>query len=154
MPDILLTYQGTVKDGVITLPKRLRKEVVGTFEGKHIEVTFRRKRKRRSSEQNRYYWGVVIPEIVRGLIDLGNEGLQEGSEESKNTAHELLKQELLKNGEEVFTKDGTLFRLPSSTTKCTTVEFEEYLERVRQWAAEYLGIVIPLPNEQTQLFVS
>lgn len=28
-----------------------------------------------------------------------------------------------------------------------TAEFEEYLERVRRWAAVEYGVVVPLPNE-------
>ena len=34
-----------------------------------------------------------------------------------------------------------------STTKLTTVEFEEYLQNIRIFASSELGIFVPLPNE-------
>lgn len=152
MTDTTLTYQGHIKDGEITLPKRLRKEVTATFEGKEIEVIFRRKRKRRSSQQNRFYWSVVIPEIVRGMIDLGNEALQQGNTEHGELVHEYLKHNLLDNGEEVQGVEGIIIKLPPSTTKCTTVDFMDFIERVRMWAADNLGLAIPEPNEQVEMF--
>ena len=152
--DTTLVYQGNVKDGVITLPKRLRKEVTSAFEGKNIEVVFKRKRKRRSDNQNRYYWGVVIPEIVRAMIDLGNEALQQGNTEHGELVHEYLKHNLLDNGEEIMGIEGVIIKLPPSTTKCTTVDFMDFVERVRMWAADNLGVAIPSPNEQVEMFVN
>lgn len=152
MTDTTLTYQGNVSGGAITLPKRLRQEVVSVFDGKQIEVTFRRRRKRRSNEQNKYYWGVVIPEIMRGMIDLGNEALQMGNSEHVELVHEYLKHTLLDNGEEISGADGVMFKLPPSTSKCTTTEFLDYVERIRIWAADNLNISIPEPNEQVEMF--
>jgi len=154
MPDLKLTYQGNVSaDGVITLPKRLRKEVTAAFLGKEIEVVFMRHRKRRSSPQNKYYWGVMIPEVLRGMIDCGNDALQMGNSEHVGMVHEYLKIQLLDNGQEIHNIDGEIFKLPPTTTKCTTVEFDEYMERVRRWAGEFLGITIPLPGEQAEMFL-
>lgn len=152
MADTKLIYEGTVKDGVITLPKRLRKEVVQAFNDRSIEVTFRRKCKRRSNEQNKYYWSCVIPAIVHGMIDLGNDALQIGNSEHTQLVHEFLKSTILNNGEEIKGIEGLMFKLPASTTRCTTVEFMEFIDKVRVWAGENLGVTIPEPNEQVEMF--
>lgn len=155
MQDTLLTYTGKINSPTdFRLPKRLRQEVFSAFGGKEVEVTFRRLRKRRTTPQNRYYWGVVLPEIMRGMIDLGNDAIQMGNAGHAEAVHEFLKANLLDNGDEVTMRDGSSILLSASTTKCSTVEMEDYLERVRRWAAEYLGIAIPLPNEQTEMFAA
>ena len=64
MPATKLEYNGSVKDGKITLPKRLRAEVVASFEGKQIRVVFERKKKVRTPSQNSYYWAVIVPMIL------------------------------------------------------------------------------------------
>lgn len=153
MTDPKLTYQGSVKDGVISLPsKRLRKEVGSVFNGHTIEVIFKRKRKRRSNEQNKYYWGVVVPHIVAAMIDLGNDALQIGNGEHAEAVHEFLKAQILDNGEDIVLADGVVKKLRPTTTKLTTVEMMEYLDKVGRWAAEYLNITIPEPNEQMEIF--
>lgn len=152
MADTTLRYQGTVKDGKISLPKRMREEIIRCFDGHSIQVEIKRKRKRRSTVQNAYYWSVCLPEILQGMVDLGNEKLQVGNHEHIESVHFYMKHQLLSNGETFIDTDGVEHKLEPSTSKLTTVEFEEYLDRVRQWAAEYLGVVIPLPNEQTNIF--
>lgn len=152
MIDTQLIYQGDVKNGVITLPKRLRKEVTAAFNDMNIEVTFKCKRKRRSNAQNKYYWGCVIPAIVHAMVELGNDALQIGNTEHGELVHEFLKNRLLDNGEEVQGVEGLIFKLPASTKKCTTVEFDKFMGDVRKWAAENLSINIPEPNEQVEMF--
>jgi len=151
MSDYKLTYFGTVKNGQINLPKRVGKEVKQAFEGKPIEVTFQRKRKRRSDQQNRYYWGVVIPLIVEAFIDLGHDELTLGNSESHEAIHAMLKRRFLPDGITLEDRQGNVYELDPSTTKTTTVEFTEYIERTQVWAAECLGINIPDPNEQLVL---
>lgn len=90
MRDVPLTYHGKVSlEGEITLPKRMRREISTAFAGYDIEVTARRKRKRRSLNQNDYYWSVIITEILSGFIELGND-LQEGNSEHQKMVHEFL----------------------------------------------------------------
>jgi hypothetical protein len=51
-----LIYEGTVSEsGQITLPPRLKSEVAGLFAGKSVVVTWERKKKKRSADQNAYY---------------------------------------------------------------------------------------------------
>ena len=92
--------------------------------------------KMRSLPENRYYFGI----IVKILSDeLGNSPME---------IHELCKQLFL--GEIVFIKTQKGVReinVSKSTTELSTIEFEEYLSNIRQWASMELGIYLPLPNE-------
>ena len=142
-----LKYFGSIKDGLIKLPKRVRKEVLSRFNGHNIIVTFERKRKTRSNPQNSYYQGVVLPEIVLGMIELGNE-LQLGNKEDHESVHLFLKDRFLQNGKDFLLKDGLIETGSSSTKYCTTTEFMTYLDDVVKFASEYLNISIPEPNEQ------
>ena len=150
MPTPKLIYNGTVKDGKITLPKRLRKEVVASFEGKSIQVTFERKKKVRSDSQNAYYWAVVVPTILDALIDLGYE-FQSGNHEHLNQVHEFLKNRFLEpiQGADANAVELTL---PPSTKRLGTVEFMDYIDNICRWAGESLHLVIPQPGEQISIF--
>lgn len=107
--------------------------------GKEIRIRFTRRYKQRSSPQNRYYWGVVIKEITIRLRELGYQWIED------EEVHTMMK--LKFNHEDVVSEQGELLELPKSTTSMTTVEFMEYMDRIRQWAAGFLDINIPAPNE-------
>ena len=115
---------------------------VAQNKGRNIVLTVERKRKKRSNDQNAYWWGVVVPLTQEGLFHLGNEF-------TKEQTHELLKAQC--NSKEIEGKDGLLIPAPHSTADLSTVEFMELIDRVQRWCAEYLGIVIPDPNEQLTL---
>ena len=96
-------------------------------EGTPLELTLRKETKKRTDPQNRYYWGVIIKML----------GDYFGYEPEE--MHEALKMEFLKvNGPIPTVK---------STTKLTTVEFNDYIGRIIRWAAMEYGVVLPDPNE-------
>lgn len=149
---ITLSYFGEVDNsGQISLPKRMRVEMAKAFKGKRIEVTVKQRYKQRSSPQNRYYWGVLVPSILLAFIDLGND-LQQDNPEHLEMVHGFLKDKFLHNGIEIANAQGELEQLPPSTTRLSTIEQEEYHEDIRRWSAEFLNVVIPLPNEQLEIF--
>ena len=148
MATLTLTYTGTVTaEGAIKLPKRLRPEVVKAFAGKSIEVTFRRVRNYRSSEQNRYYWGVVVPLVCEGFRDAGND-LQSSNPEHCQLIHDYLKSRFLP-ARTVADANGEQHSLPPTTTALSTSEMMDYIAQVQQFAAEFLNVNIPDPGEQT-----
>jgi hypothetical protein len=63
-------------------------------------------------------------------------------EDDFRAVHEMLKHEC-----NYYLAGNFELKVPLSTKKLTTVEFEEYLERVRRWAASFLSLYVPLPNE-------
>ena len=106
--------------------KRLLSEIK-----KPIRILVVKKKKRRSLSQNSYYW------LTMKLIgeDLGYFA------EEMHTVFAIM---FLKKIINIGTHSIESYR---STTKLTTVEFEEYLQNIRIFASSELGIFVPLPNE-------
>lgn len=127
-------------EGKFTLHNRLRFEQ-WCFEnkGKNIKIQFSRLYSKRSDNQNRYYWGIVIKEIGIRLRDLGHAWLTD------EDVHDMMK--LKFNHEQIVSEEGEVLELPKSTTSFTKAEFGEYVDRVRMWAADFLNINIPDPGE-------
>ena len=140
MRELTLTYYGKVEqDGTLKLPgAKIRKEVQH-FAGKEIEVTIRRKRKHRSSPQNRYYHGVVVEMIRAGMKDMGDEL-------TPDQVHEFLKWRFLRSQRVDESTGELLYEYAGSTASLGTIEFSEYVEKCCQFAAEFLGVSIPLPQ--------
>ena len=138
-----MKHFATVIDGKLTLlAPNLFKEAVRLLDGKDVTLTIERSTKR-TSQQNRYYWGGVIPIIQYGMQEVG-------VKMSHKQVHELLKFKFLI--EDVVTEDGEiLMQTIGSTTKLNTIKFNEYIDNIRQWAIEYLNIEVPEPNTQQQL---
>ena len=124
--------RGVMQDGKIrwhgTDAKRLA-VITKHLEGKEIELTLRAKSKRRSLNQNAYYWGVVVAAIAEAM----------GCERPEE-AHDALRLHFLMNN------SGPLPTV-KSTTELTTVEFEEYMRQCRQLGAQMFGLYIEEPNE-------
>ena len=114
-------------------------DAISKLDGKRLVLTLKEQKRLRSSNQNRYYWGVVIPPIVRMFREYGNMV-------DSQDVHEFLKLKVGKLAMNIVTPDGEVVKSLGSTAKLDTQEMEVYLERVRAFAAEY-GVAIPLPNE-------
>ena len=146
-----LSYLGSVSDsGEIKLPKRLRSEVSAFLQGCEIEAIFRKKKKHRSSEQNRYYWGVVVPMITDGFNDLGNP-VTSSNPDDIDAIHEFLKRRFLQPLS-LHDANGEVHDIRYTTTNLSTSEMMDYFAQISQFAAEYLNTVIPEPNEQIKIF--
>ena len=127
-----MLFTGTVVGGKLSLdnPTQLH-QWLHNVNGKRVEVTVERQTRKRTTDQNAYYW-LICTTIGK---DLGY---------SSDEVHELLKSMFLKKP--LWVK-GKFIPVVGSTTRMDTVEFTEYIERVRQWAAEELRITIPDPDE-------
>lgn len=104
----------------------------------HLEI---KPRNIRSNQQSRYYWGCMIPMVFQGLIEVGYNEVK-----TFNDTHEIIKSLFLKK--KIANENGPELELNLSTTSLTTIEFNLLIEQIQQWAAEFLGIYIPSPNEQ------
>lgn len=101
---------------------------------------------RRSSPQNRYYWGLVIPLIQKGIKDLG-------TDLTKEETHEFLKARFnIANTDIVNEQTGETINIPLSTTRLNKEQFGEYIERIQRFGAEFLGIEIPDPGQQLSIY--
>lgn len=139
----MITYNGTIKDGKLVIPhkERLYKELQA-YEGKQVILTISKRKKDRSSPQNRFYWGVCVNMVLKGLIDAG----WNASEIDADITHDLLKSKFLQK-EVINVTTGETILLNNSTKKLTTTEFMDYIAEIQQWAATYLNLFIPDPNE-------
>jgi hypothetical protein len=137
-----LKYFGKVDDGKLTIFQR--NDMVSGLQNLgsgFVEIIIRLAGKR-SNQQSRYYWGAVIPIVQEGLKGVG-------IEMSKEQTHEMLKYRFLKR--EFITSDGDILQSIGSTAELSTKEFNEYIESIQIWSAEYLNVNIPDPNEQTEI---
>lgn len=145
-----LQYFATVKQGRLIIQNRKSFNFdIEALEGKQLVLTIEKKRKSRSLPQNRYYWAAVVPIIREGLIDAGWTREDVGTLEQ---VHEILKHKFCKVTEIVNTDTGEILSMPPTTTQLTTTDMMDYIDDIKRWAAEFLGIVIPDPNEQVNLF--
>lgn len=135
-----------INDGDITNKSVIRKAFAGLKNGRY-QITIESKNNR-SIQQNRYYHGVVVPIVKDGLRDVGFSEIR-----TSEDAHEVLKYLFLKK-RIVNEETGEVIEKLGSTAKLSTIEFNEYVDEIIRWSAEYLGIQIPLPNEQMEFFSS
>ena len=120
--------------------KRFKQDLL-QFKGCTVELIIKKKN-HRSTQQNRYYFGVVVKEIEIRMKQLGNDVTPE-------LVHEFLKDRFNKKhligvGGEVIDSIG------GSTTELNKEGFMIYLDKIIEWAASVLSITIPFPNEKLQ----
>lgn len=113
-------------------------------DGKHM-VTVKDIRKR-SIPQNSYYWGIIVPMVRKGLYDAGYDEVT-----TNDDAHEVMKHIHLRK-RIVSKQTGDVIDISNSSAKLSIPEFNIYIEAICKWASEYLGIVIPSPNDQLAEF--
>lgn len=111
--------------------------------GRNILVKFERRGSKRSLPQNAYYHGIVVQSVMLGLREIGYSL-------SHDETHFFLKAKF--NPVQVPNKHGEAIELPGTTTQLNKTEFSDYIERIAQWSAEYLGVVIPPANADLKLF--
>ena len=131
------------------MPAAKRAEIDAFYKkhaGKTIEIKFSVMPKR-SNQENRFYWGVVVQLVMERMNEYGNEW-------DKKQTHAFLLDEfspvevLGPGGEVIGTKGGR------SSDKNSEEFSDEYIEKIRRFAAEKLELIIPYPNEQSILFAT
>jgi hypothetical protein len=131
-------FDGTVSpEGKLSLDKLPKfQDHLRGLAGKRVQVTVERITRKRSTNQNAYYWSVVVGEIAKHT---GHDPEQ---------IHELLK---TMQSPKWYLHPATSVQIgiPTSTTRLDTIQFAEYTERCRMWANDFLGLQIPLPGEVT-----
>ena len=151
------TFYGSIaEDGTRHLPTKDIAAAFNEFAGKQVRVIITEHWEKRSSPLNAYYWVAFIQE---GLLPYLQEWDPTWSAEG---IHEVLKEKFLPAVYDHFEIDrrafvarntGEVYRERMSTTKLPTPAFFYYLELVRSWAWEDLGIEIkdPLPKAEKEM---
>jgi hypothetical protein len=140
-----LQYDCYIKGGALFIKnKELYLQELSTLqEDKEYTIVIRVKRKPRSNGQNRYYWGVVVPLVLRGLKHAGF------NVHSKEDAHDIIKFKFLKIN--IENDSGEFMESFKSTKEMSTSEFKDFIEHLQIWASEYLNVYIPSPNEKLDI---
>lgn len=102
-------------------------------EGKQYTAEIKVKRKQRSTDQNRLYW-------------LWLTCIMAETGEHKGRLHEFFKQYFL-GMDEHWAFNRYQVMVPRSTATLDTKQMTDYLERVQQFAATELGILLPNPED-------
>lgn len=130
---------GDIKGG-----KAVRNYLNELQEGRYT-VNVEKYKKKRSLPQNSYYYGVIIPSVLDGLVDMGFNK----HDLSNEVVHEMLKEKFLKH--DLGNENGEFVTIVRSTKTLSTSEFMDYIAEIQQWSSSFLGIYIPEPNEQSEL---
>jgi len=129
MKNLAPIWRGNIENGELKLTQPDSfKRYLHSLRGE-IELVVRKWKKRRTSNQNSYYWGVVIPILCESL------GY------SDEEMHEALKWKFLRN------KDREKLPTVKSTASLSTVEFKNYIDKIVMWASQEESIVIPDPDK-------
>jgi hypothetical protein len=131
---------GTISEaGTLTIANRERlTDWCKENTGKRVMLKVERKSAKRSLKQNAYYHSAVVEVVREGLLNLGYRL-------SHDETHYFLKERF--NPIEIPGNGGIQLTVPGSTTGLNKVQFGEYIERIAQFAAEYLGVEIKAPTQ-------
>lgn len=114
------------------------------FNNADVVITIQKKRIKRSNSQNAYYFGCIIPLVRDGLINTTGEIFD------LTETHNFLKAQFCYK-ELINESTGEIVKIPKSTTDNSTTDAEIYYEQIRRFADDFLGVKIPLPNEDLKL---
>lgn len=129
-------WPGMVENGKLVLDHDIAFKVYLHQLDGSVELIVRRTRRQRSEPQNDYYWGVVI-KMISDYIGEDNQKVHEDMKYMflKDISHKTINNRVLE------------FVRIKSTTELSTVEFVEYTEEIKRWAAQFLALNIPDPNQ-------
>lgn len=125
-------FRGRVEKGKLLLDDPSRYLLrIAALEGKKVELTLRKSQSTRSTQANKYYWGVVVKLIA---AHCGYD---------PDEMHEALKYKFL--SDKSLDANG-LVKIGSSAA-LSVDEFITYTNRIVMWAAQHLQVYIPDPNQ-------
>ena len=134
----------SILNGLFKRNRNLVLNAIKSFEGKEVVITIDRLKKKRSNNQNSYYWGVLVPITQRAIFDSWGEVW------SIDKTHEYLKENFCFR-EKVNEDTGQVIKLPKSTTENTTTEMEVYHLEIRKHLLEWFNVDAPEPNQEITL---
>lgn len=135
-----LQIQTSVNSGRFKRNRNIVLNAINSFEGKDLLITFEKVGKKRSNNQNAYYWGVLIPILQNCFKE------NWGEIWSKEKVHDFCKMQF-NFIERINESTGEILRVPKSTTENTTTKQEELHSEIRNFIFEWFDVNVPLPNE-------
>ncbi len=140
MSDWPLILTAQLVSGRIKLNRRKLAQLLKARKDCELAIVIEKKHATRSLAQNAWYWAGVVGSIA------------DYTGYTPDEVHDLLKAKFLPKTIVLADKQGEVVEevtLGRSTTTLNKLEFGEYIEQVRHWAAETLDLNIkdPLPIE-------
>jgi len=127
-------FPGTCHNGQIMVDPAVKSDWqmnLAILQDEECEFIARKKKKKKSNKQNRYYRGVVVPYVAKAMG------------ETDDRAHGYLQLEFF-----VYEDDqGRKYIRSTRLEDWETIEWEEKMSEIRQWASEFLNMFLPKPNE-------
>ena len=103
-------------------------------------LSITKQRKGRTLNQNEWLWGCVYPILLDALLDAGWEFT------SVEQVHEFFKK-LMAQDRVVNYETGEIVEIPKSTATMDTQQFSTYIDKLREYAEEFLNVTIPSPDK-------
>ena len=125
---------GKLPEGV----KATLARIIPTYAGKEMVLTLEPAKKRRSLSQNSFFHGPFLDALTDMFLEAGNDI-------DRDTVKDIAKEKFGLRVS-VTMPDGVIESKPKSTREYTTTEIEEFMEKIRAWAARY-DHQLPFPNE-------
>ena len=134
----------SVKNGKFTRNRTIILQAIKSFENSDVVLILEKPKKKRSNNQNRFYWSCLVPLMHQGAKDLWGEVW------SIDKAHKFLSNKFVFH-ESVNTKTGEITNTHKSTTELTTTDWEVYMTEIRIYLLEDFDIDAPEPNSEIVL---
>jgi hypothetical protein len=113
--------------------KRAWSNYLERYDNKEVLITVEEKTNPRSLSQNAYYWALL-------RIISSDTGINE------DEIHSALKMKFLRCN---YTRDMFKLETVRSTTSLSTLEFSEYIDKIKQFSQDFFGIILPSPEDLT-----
>lgn len=134
----------SIQNGLFKRNRNIVLDAIKSFNGFDVVLTIAKVKKKRSNNQNAYYWGLLIP-LTQNAIKT-----EWGEIWSKEKTHEFYKLHF-NYVEKVNENTSEVIKIPKSTTDNTTTQQEEYHAQIREFLKDWFNVTAPLPNEDLEL---
>ena len=134
----------SIQNGIFKRNRNIVLDAIKSFNGFDVVLTIAKAKKKRSNNQNAYYWGLLIP-LTQNAIKT-----EWGEIWSKEKTHDFYKLHF-NYIEKVNETTSEVIKIPKSTTDNTTTQQEEFHAQIREFLKDWFNVTAPLPNEDLEL---
>ena len=134
----------SIQNGIFKRNRNIVLDAIKSFNGFDVVLTIAKAKKKRSNNQNAYYWGLLIP-LTQNAIKT-----EWGEIWSKEKTHDFYKLHF-NYIEKVNENTSEVIKIPKSTTDNTTTQQEEYHTQIREFLKDWFNVTAPLPNDGLEL---
>ena len=141
-----LTYKATKQpDGTLhVINRKIMVDDIARLPKGNYTLTIEKYRKAKSLPQLGYYFACLLPAFR-------NAALNQGWEFESLEEVDIYLKSLFADREIANKHTGEMIKIPALKRNMSTTEMMVFINQVRDWSSEFLGVYIPGPNEQTEI---